>query len=189
AMWVLIFFLGAACISVILSATIIPVIQKSILGVVQTGRSVRIRESARVHLALLAGLRGAITIGGIAAAIKLMKYWYVKEQRNLQLKKENAESQLQLLKAQVHPHFLFNTLNNIYSYSQNTSPVAAKLVSGLSDLLRFMLYEGDKQVVPLSKELKMVKDYINLEQIRYGNKLDIHLDLPEKTNDLFIAPL
>src|SRR6185503_5002723 len=187
AMWVLIFFLGAACISVILSATIIPVIQKSILGVVQTGRSVRIRESARVHLALLAGLRGAITIGGIAASIKLMKHWYVKEQRNLQLQKENAESQLQLLKAQVHPHFLFNTLNNIYSFTQNTSPVAANMISGLSDLLRYILYDCNLPLVPLSKELKMVKDYINLEQTRYGNRLEVHLDVPANTNDMYVA--
>src|SRR4029079_6241522 len=122
-----------------------------------------------VHLSLLAGLRGAITVGGMAAAIKLMKYWHIKEQRNLQLQKENVESQLQLLKAQVHPHFLFNTLNNIYSYTQNTSPVASKMVSGLSDLLRFMLYECNQRVVPLAKELKTIKDYISLEQIRYGN--------------------
>lgn len=146
-------------------------------------------NSANVHLSLLAGLRGAITVGGIAAAIKLMKYWYLKEQRNLQLQKENVESQLQLLKAQVHPHFLFNTLNNIYSYTQNTSPVGARLVSGLSDLLRFMLYECNQRLIPLSKELKIIRDYINLEQIRYGNKLDIHLDIPDKTNDLYIAPL
>ena len=118
-----------------------------------------------------------------------MKHWYIKEQRNLQLQKENVESQLQLLKAQVHPHFLFNTLNNIYAYTQNTSPVAAGMVSGLSDLLRFMLYECNQRVVPLSKELKMIKDYISLEQIRYGNKLDIHLDIPEDTNELYITPL
>jgi sensor histidine kinase YesM len=93
----------------------------------------------RIHLSLMAGLRGGLTIGGVAAAIKLMKSLYLKEQRNLQLQKENAESQLQLLKAQVHPHFLFNTLNNIYSYTQNTSPEASKLVSGLSDLLRLYL--------------------------------------------------
>ena len=118
-----------------------------------------------------------------------MKYWYVKEQRNLQLQKENVEAQLQLLKAQVHPHFLFNTLNNIYSFTQNTSPVGSKLVTGLSDMLRFILYECNQPLVPLSKELKMIQDYINLEQIRYGNKLDIHLDFPENTNDLYIAPL
>ncbi|MES1250094.1 MAG: histidine kinase, partial [Chitinophaga rupis] len=93
-------------------------------------------------MGIMAGLRGGITIGGLAAAIKLMKHWYVKQQRNLELKKENVESQLQLLKAQVHPHFLFNTLNNIYSYTQNTSPVASHLVMGLSEMLRYMLYEG-----------------------------------------------
>ncbi|MFI5220607.1 MAG: sensor histidine kinase [Bacteroidia bacterium] len=147
------------------------------------------KASATVHLSMLAGLRGGITVGGIAAAIKLMKYWYVKEQRNLQLQKENAETQLQLLKAQVHPHFLFNTLNNIYSFTQNTSPVAAKMITGLSELLRYILYDCNQSLVPLSKELKMVKDYINLEQTRYSNKLEIHLDIPEKTNDLYIAPL
>ncbi len=141
------------------------------------------------YKSLLAGLRGALTIGGIAATIKLMKYWYIKEQRNLQLQKENVESQLQLLKAQVHPHFLFNTLNNIYAYTQNIAPVAANMVTGLSDLLRFILYEGNHQFVPLSKELKMVQDYIALEKIRYGNELEIHLNLPEDTNDLSIAPL
>ena len=142
-----------------------------------------------IHRSLLAGLRGGITIGGIAAAIKLMKYWYVKEQRNLQLQKENVASQLQLLKAQVHPHFLFNTLNNIYSHTQNTAPVAAHLISGLSDILRFILYESDQPVVPLSREIKLMQDYISLEQVRYGNKLDLHIDLPEKTNDLYISPL
>jgi len=142
-----------------------------------------------IHRSLLAGLRGGITIGGIAATIKLMKYWYVKEQRNLQLQKENVASQLQLLKAQVHPHFLFNTLNNIYSHTQNTAPVAARLIAGLSDILRFMLYESSQPLVALSKELKLMQDYIGLEQVRYGNKLDLHIDLPGETGDLYISPL
>ncbi|HET9429859.1 MAG TPA: histidine kinase, partial [Chitinophagaceae bacterium] len=88
-----------------------------------------------------------------------------------------------------HPHFLFNTLNNIYSYTQDTSPVASRLVTGLSGMLRFILYECNQPLVPLSKELKMIGDYINLEKIRYGNKLELHLDLPKRTNDLYIAPL
>lgn len=138
---------------------------------------------------LLAGLRGAITIGGMAASIKLMKYWYVKEQRNMQLQKQNMEAQLQLLKAQVHPHFLFNTLNNIYSYTQNTSPVASRLVIGLSEMLRYMLYECNQPLVPLDKELKVLKDYITLEEIRYNEQLDINIDLPKNTDDLYIAPL
>lgn len=141
------------------------------------------------HYSMMAGLRGGVTVGGLAAAIKLMKYWYLKEQRNLQLQKENTEAQLQLLKAQIHPHFLFNTMNNIYSFTQTTSPVAAKMVAGLSEMLRYMLYEGDKANVLLTKELAMLKDYIMLEQVRYGNKLDVHVDITKNTNDLYIAPL
>lgn len=66
---------------------------------------------------LLAGLRGAITIGGIAAAIKLMKHWYIKEQNNLTLQKQHLQSQLAILKAQIHPHFLFNTKQYLFSHT------------------------------------------------------------------------
>ena len=185
--WTALLFLLTAVLSALLNYLVITPLRDLIAVGYCTWP--KLNFNFNIFLPLLAGLRGAITIGGIAAAIKLMKYWYVKEQRNLQLQKENVESQLQLLKAQVHPHFLFNTLNNIYSYTQNTSPVASKLVTGLSDMLRFILYEGNQPLVPLSKELKMVEDYINLEKIRYGNKLECHLEIPTHTYDLHIAPL
>ena len=140
-------------------------------------------------LGLMAGLRGAITIGGLAAAIKLMKHWYVKEQRNLQLKQENIAAQLQLLKAQVHPHFLFNTLNNIYAHAQVGAPAAPVMIAGLSDLLRYVLYECNQPLAPLSKELKMLQDYVLLEKVRYGNQLELDIDLPGDAGDLYIAPL
>jgi len=144
---------------------------------------------ATFYLSFLAGLRGGITVGGMAAAIKLMKYWYVKEQRNLQLQKENAETQLQLLKAQVHPHFLFNTLNNVYAHTQSSSPVASGLVLGLSDMLRYILYECNQPLVPLSKEIKMIRDYVKLEAVRYGNKPDINIDVEGDVDEYQIAPL
>lgn len=183
-MLVLFLFFITACISAIIGTYILPSVRYALFSIPYYDT-----VNATFLLSLLAGLRGAITIGGIAAAIKLMKYWYMKEQRNLLLQKENLASQLQLLKAQVHPHFLFNTLNNIYSFTQNTSPEASSMITGLSDLLRFILYEGNKPLVPLDNELKMVQDYINLEKIRYGNRLELHLDLPEQTNGLYIAPL
>ena len=188
ALWTAVLFIATAFFSVFLGKYIVNPLRNYLAaaGYIHTYFE---RPHAAVYQSLLAGLRGGITIGGIAAAIKLMKYWYVKEQRNLQLQKENVESQLQLLKAQVHPHFLFNTLNNIYSHTQNTAPVAAQLISGLSDILRFILYESGQLLVPLSKELKMIRDYISLEQIRYGNNLDIHIDLPGKTDELHISPL
>lgn len=177
-----------AVVSALLTKYAITPLRISVWGSAYQYTSVKVYNDD-FYKSLLAGLRGGLTIGGMAAAIKLMKHWYIEEQRNLQLQKENIESQLQLLKAQVHPHFLFNTLNNIYSYTQKTSPIAAKMVSGLSDMLRFILYEANQSFVPLSKELRMVQDYINLEQIRYGNKLEIHINLPEETYNLHIAPL
>jgi len=140
-------------------------------------------------LGLLGGLRGGITIGGIAAAIKLTKHWYAKEQRNHQLQQENITSELQLLKAQVHPHFLFNTLNTIYSYTQLIAPDASKMIMGLSQLLRYMLYECKEAFVPLSKELAMLKEYMQLEQSRYGDRLDMSIELPDDTEGHQIAPL
>ena len=138
---------------------------------------------------LLAGLRGGISIGGIAAAIKLTKYWVLKEQRILQLQQENTSSQLQLLKAQVHPHFLFNTLNNIYSRTQVTSPEAAKMIMGLSGMLRYMLYDCNNALVPLSRELQITEQYILLEKSRYGSELDVNIELPSTDTGLLIAPL
>jgi LytS/YehU family sensor histidine kinase len=80
-------------------------------------------------------------------------------------------------------------MNNLYSLTQNSSPAAAKMIAGLSELLRYMLYEGNLSLVPLSKELSMIKDYINLEKVRYGNSLELHLELPAETNHLYISPL
>ncbi len=185
AIWVIVLFLLTALMSSVLSVTIIPMIRHFFLGTDYTPP----RHIQNIFLSLMAGLRGGITIGGMAAAIKLMKYWYVKEQRNLQLQKENAESQLQLLKAQVHPHFLFNTLNNIYAKTQGSAPVASRLVMELSDILRFILYECGQPLVPLSKELKMIRDYIALESVRYDDQFDLHIDLPDDTGELPIAPL
>jgi hypothetical protein len=140
-------------------------------------------------MAMMNSFKGGATVAAFATGIKFIKFWYLKEQRNLQLQKENTDAQIQLLTAQVHPHFLFNTLNNIYSAVQTTSVPGSKMIMGLSDLLRYVLYEGKKPLVPLEKELQMIQEYINLEKIRYGNKLDIHYLITDKTDNIFIAPL
>lgn len=180
-----VFFITAA-MSVVLTNTLVDVIRGSFSS---PPLPPHIRIMRNFQYGLMAGLRGGITIGGLAAAIKLMKYWYIKEQRNVQLQMEKSDAQLQLLKAQIHPHFLFNTLNNIYSHTQGKAPVAAQLVMGLSEMLRFMLYDGNQSTVPLSKELKMVQDYIQLEKIRYDDHLDVQLDIPSDTDNLQITPL
>jgi sensor histidine kinase YesM len=140
-------------------------------------------------MGVLSSFKGGLLGAAFAVGLKLLKHWYLKEKRNLELLKEKTEAQLQLLTAQVHPHFLFNTLNNIYSQTQTESPKGSKMIMQLSDILRYVLSEGNKQTVPLGKELVMLQDYINLEKVRYGNELDIHVSVPGETGNLQIAPL
>lgn len=179
-------FLATAAIAAGIGMYVIPAIRVVLMGLPVT--EVHTNE-ANFFMGLLAGLRGAITIGGLAAAIKLMKHLYQKEEKNLELQKQHAQAQLQLLKAQVHPHFLFNTMNNIYAHTQTTAPEAAKMVAGLSNMLRYMLYDGAQPLVPLQKELDLLKNYMMLEEARYDNQLDMAIDLPQQTDGLYIAPL
>ena len=143
----------------------------------------------KIKLAYLSVLQGSLSGASLAVTLKLFKHFYLKNLRIQQLQKENVAAQLQILKAQVHPHFLFNTLNNIYLQIQLESPKGSKMIMGLSDILRYILYEGQKPLVPLQQELLMIKEYINLEKIRYGNKLDVPVMIPDKTDDIYIAPL
>jgi LytS/YehU family sensor histidine kinase len=138
---------------------------------------------------VLISYKGTMVAATAACSIRLVKYWHLKEKRSVELVKEKTEAQLQLLKAQVHPHFLFNTLNNIYSKAQNESPGSAKMIMELSHILRYVLDEGKDGLVPLEKELQMLTDYINLEKMRYDEKLDLHLSLPSSADDMYIAPL
>ncbi len=166
----------------------IPKILESVLPGKYLRHSQRPPE-ARFYIGLLAVFVGGFSSTAFAAGFKYLKQWYLKEQRNTQLQKENTEAQLQLLTAQVHPHFLFNTLNNIYSQAQEESARGSKMIMGLSDLLRYILLEGKKPLVPLDKELQMIKEYMHLEKNRYGDKLDLHYLIADATNDLYIAPL
>lgn len=140
-------------------------------------------------LARVVALKGTVMAATAACSIRLFKYWHLKEKRNLELLKEKTEAELQLLTAQVHPQFLFNTLKNIYSKTQFESPGSAKMINELSHILRYVLDEGKHGQVPLENEIKMMSDYINLERMRYDEKLDLHVSMSSKTDNIYIAPL
>ena len=141
------------------------------------------------NMAMMAGMRGAITIGGFAAAIKLVKVWYLKQQAYQQIDKEKLQAELQLLKSQVHPHFLFNTLNNLYALTLSKSDQSPAVVLKLSELLRYMLYECDAPEVLLTKEIAFMRNYIGLEQLRYGDRLDMSVTISGDYEGKLIAPL
>ena len=110
----------------------------------------------------------------LAAFIKIAKHWLEKDRASQRLEKEKIEAELKFLKAQIHPHFLFNTLNNLYTLTLKKSEEASEVVLKLSHLLDYILYEGNAHAVPLKKELDLVATYIHLEKIRYGDKLRVN---------------
>lgn len=110
-----------------------------------------------------------------------------KTQLTTQLKLKEAE--LKLLKAQVHPHFLFNTLNNLYGLTLEKSDTAPQLVLQLSEILDYILYRCNAPKVKLSDDLNNIKNYIEIEKIRYSKKLKLKADFPPETGGLKIAPL
>lgn len=121
--------------------------------------------------------------------IKFFKLCTLKQREWTQAQREKVTAELQLLKAQVHPHFLFNTLNNIYSFSMDSSPKTPDLILKLSSLLSYMLYECNTKEVYLEKEVEIMENYIDLERERYGNKLDISFSVRGDINEKLIAPL
>ncbi len=125
----------------------------------------------------------------LAIVIKWFKYWYREQKSNQQLVEEKLKAELNFLKAQVHPHFLFNTLNNLYALTLKKSKDAPEVVLKLSDLLNYMLYECTADQVLIEKEIKLLKDYISLEQIRYGNRLNISFNILGNAGGMRVAPL
>ncbi len=126
---------------------------------------------------------------GLGAMAYFIKEWYLNYWQTQKLKKEKLEAELSMLKAQVHPHFLFNTINNIYSLALDKSSRTPDALLRLSDLLHYMLYECNQPRQPLVKEIEMMKSYIELEQLRYGDRLDIQLRIDDIPADVKIAPL
>ena len=135
------------------------------------------------------GLGNPPLILGLFLAIKTLKNWHLEQVKTEALAKENANAELQLLKAQVHPHFLFNTLNNIYSFSLNQSPQASALVGKLSGMLDYMIHECEEKFVPLEKELQLIQDYMGLEKVRYGQRLNMQVEIHGDFENKLIAPL
>lgn len=122
-------------------------------------------------------------------SLKTLKKWHLKQLENEQLSRERANAELQLLTAQIHPHFLFNTLNNIYSFTLTKSPLASELVQKLSDMLNYMTTDCEGVLVPVEKEIQLLKDYIGLEKVRYGDRLDIQMHINGDSKNCMIVPL
>ncbi|MFM8740812.1 MAG: sensor histidine kinase [Cytophagales bacterium] len=128
-------------------------------------------------------------VTGLAATLKLMRWRHQTQLRLTKLQKEMTEAELKYLKGQINPHFLFNTLNNIYSLARKKSNQTSESILKLSKLMRFMLFEASQSRILLKNEIALIEDYIELERLRYTDRLQLsfkyQLDNPEQE----IAPL
>ena len=106
-----------------------------------------------------------------------------------EIERENVESELRALKAQINPHFFFNTLNSIYSLSLDRSEKAPELILKLSELMRYILYETRDDYVSMERQLDFLQNYIYLEQLRTDEKIKIEMEIKGKHTELMIAPL
>ena len=138
---------------------------------------------------ITSGLLSAPKVISAAAAIKLGKRWYLKQKEKERLEKEKLITDLQLMKAQMRPDFLFNSLDQIYKFAKKKSPEAPELLLKLADLLSYLLYECDEPKVSLEKELNMMKEYMALEKARYGSRLELETVIKGEVGNRQIAPL
>lgn len=106
-----------------------------------------------------------------------------------EIEKERTQAELQNLKSQLNPHFLFNTLNNIYALVALNPQQAQYALHSLSQLLRYVLYDNNQQMMPLSKELAFIRSYVELMSLRLSKQVQLEVNLPEDDRGYQVAPL
>jgi len=130
-----------------------------------------------------------VNLSGIAASLKIIRHAFFQETKAKDAINEQSLAELELLKTQIHPHFLFNTLNNLYTHTRRNSSESPQIVLTLSELLRFMIYESRADFIPLTQEIQLIKNYVELEKYRYGDDLDISLTFSGDIEGKLIRPL
>ena len=130
-----------------------------------------------------------LLITGLSVAIKMTSRWYRVEREKQEIEKERTKAELQNLKSQLNPHFLFNTLNNIYALVAINPQQAQYALQSLGQLLRYVLYENNRELMPLSKELTFIRSYVELMSLRLSKDVQLQVDLPEDDKGFEVAPL
>ncbi len=131
----------------------------------------------------------SLIISLVFTLIVLIQYYYRREQKNKLLEKEKLETELNFLKAQVNPHFLFNALNSIYVLMEDDKQLAKSTLLKFSALLRYQLYDCSVELTTVEDEINFIRDYVDIEKIRNTNNLDVKLVLPAAVPYKLIAPL
>jgi len=131
----------------------------------------------------------AVLAAGLMCAIRSVRKELAGREREKNLVKQKLETELKFLRNQTNPHFILNTLNNIYALARRKSEDTAEVVLRLSELLKFMLYESGSNLIPLADEIRILQDYLELEMIRYSERLTVSFNNEIDAGDYRITPL
>ena len=126
---------------------------------------------------------------GISTAMTAIQKWQKDNQERKELEKDKVTSELSFLKTQINPHFFFNTLNNIYALTTVDPKVAGEAIHQLSKMMRYLLYDTQKDDNMLSQEIAFVKNYISLMKLRLTDVVKINIDTPANLEDMPLAPM
>jgi sensor histidine kinase YesM len=125
----------------------------------------------------------------VSSSLIIIRQFFIKTRESKQLKFEKIQAELNFLKAQLQPHFLFNTLNNIYSLTFNNNQQAGKSILQLSGLLRYMIYESESDLVDLQNEIRHLQDYIELEKMRFASRMELSFNISGNVSGRKIVPI
>lgn len=175
-------------VMVLLSLTLIRIINYYLFAYVLYDR--QLAEPAFFDAVMV--LRSLIYLGfssGLAVSVRLFRKQLRAIEREKDLMEQKLNAELKALRGQLHPHFLFNTLNNIYALTRKKSDQAPEAVMKLSELLSFMLYKSDQDTITITQEIAFLEDYIALEKIRYGDRLSLSFGKDVDNTTATISPL
>ena len=131
----------------------------------------------------------ALFIAIFVGMLRFAQDWFELEAKKKDIENEKLTAELRFLKAQINPHFLFNTLNNLYYLAMINSPNTTEVIEKLSQMMRYMLYDSNHPKVSLNKEIEYMKNYISLEKLRLDNQVPINFEIKGNPDQVHIVPL
>lgn len=138
---------------------------------------------------VVAVVLGELYVLALVTAIKLTVDWVCERKKAEGFQKIQLETELKFLKAQIQPHFFFNTLNNLYALTIERSEKAPEVVLKLSEIMEYILYEAKGKKISLYNEIKYVQNYIDLEKLRYGDRVNVDLSIQGNIENIQVPPL
>lgn len=125
----------------------------------------------------------------VSTSIRITGTWYSNEKERKEMENQKLTAELMLLKSQINPHFFFNTLNSIYSLAIQKSTKTPEAIVKLSEIMRYIIYEADKNLVPLKKELEYIRNYVELQRLRLMANVKVNYTIEGIYNDIMVEPL